>query len=117
MISNNYKNYGTRNLMFTGTFDSKSLSKLKKAASDEIGKCIDSRCKEIEEWTDKASVISIQNEGNKLSRFVLTNDTFGTKSIGLSFPKKDNELIHSFLSITKDMLLSAEQYIKNFGSN
>ncbi len=117
MITNNYQNYSNQRLQFCGKFEKEALTKLKKSSSKEIENCIDSCCKKIEEWTDKNTVIGLKQDNNKLSYFTLSNDSFGDKTVQLCFPKKDNELIHSLLSITKTMLLSAEKFIKTGKNN
>ena len=43
--------------------------------------------------------------------FIITNKNLGYKIVSLSFEKRDNELLHSFLTITKDIIISAEKFI------
>ncbi len=111
MINNNtYRISGTQ---FGAKLDSSAYAKLRKSSSREISDCIDSCAKRFENWGYNDSVISIaENKNTGKSVFTISNNRLGDKVVKLGFEKRDSELIHAFLSITEDMIKSAENFIK-----
>ena len=116
MINTDYRNSNTS---FGTKLSPETYTKLKNNVSKDLNHCIDICCNRIEEWGEHDSVISLGTDYHSkagTSHFIISNKRLGKKTAKLSFDKKDNELLSALISITKDMIISAEKYIRNSGS-
>lgn len=102
---------------FGAKLSPEAYNKLKSNVSKNLNHCIDICNSRLEEWGEKDSIIFLEKEKNTgLNQYSIKNPRLGNKQIHLSFGKKNNELLSALISITKEMIISAEQYIKKTGS-